>query len=187
MSKKITERSRYLSYLLRHNPTDAGLTLDKEGWCKLAELFTNTDFTFNELCQIVELDSKGRYSFDHNPPQYAQCIRANQGHSVATVDITFQAATPPNILYHGTSEGALCEIINTGAIKAMNRQYVHLSADIETAKTVGTRHHRNGSLVLLQVDAEAMMNDGIKFFRSENGVWLVNSVDAKYFHQALPH
>lgn len=187
MSKKITERSRYLSYLLRHNPTDAGLTLDKEGWCQLAELFTNTDFTFNELCQIVELDSKGRYSFDHNSPQHAQCIRANQGHSVATVDITFQAATPPSVLYHGTSEGALCEIINTGAIKAMNRQYVHLSADIETAKTVGTRHHRNGSLVLLQVDAEAMMNDGIKFFRSENGVWLVNSVDAKYFHQALPH
>ena len=182
MSKKLTERSRYLSYLLRHNPADAGLTLDKEGWCQLAELFTNTDFTFNELCEIVELDSKGRYSFDHNSPQHAQCIRANQGHSTKGVDITFQAATPPSVLYHGTSEGALYDIINSGAIKAMSRQYVHLSDDLETAKTVGMRHRKAGPLVVLQVDAEAMVNDGIKFFRSENGVWLVTSVDAKYFH-----
>lgn len=186
MSKKLTQRSKYLCYLLRHKPEDANLTLDEEGWCDLAQLFRNTDFTRNEIYEIVDTDSKNRYALDESTysSAHATKIRANQGHSTNTVDITFEAVTPPDVLYHGTCEGAFYDIMNAGQIKPMSRQYVHLSEDLDTAKTVGKRH-RAGSLVVLRINAKAMAADGLEFFRSENGVYLVSAVPAKYISQEL--
>lgn len=181
--KKLEERSKFLSYLLRHKPADAGLTLDKEGWCELTELLANTDFTFAELCEIVQQDSKGRYSFDHNSPQHANCIRANQGHSTKLVDIAFNATNPPAVLYHGTSDGAFSGIMKSGAIMSMLRQYVHMTEDLETAKSVGERHKRSGALVVLAIDAKRMLADGHEFFKSENGVWLTKTVPTEYLTQ----
>ena len=60
----------------------------------------------------------------------------------------------------------------------MSRQYVHLSSDFQTAIEVGRRH---GSPVVLTINAEAMAQDGVIFYRSENGVWLCEHVAPKYF------
>lgn len=159
MSKKPQsqdERSKYLSYLLRHKPEAANLTLNKQGWCSLEQLTSNTDFGFAEICQIVAADSKSRYSFDDENPHRATAIRANQGHSTKHVRITFDKAVPPTVLYHGTTD---------------------------TAKDVGGRRKRD--LVVLRIDAKQMLADGVEFFRSENGVWLVSAVAAKYITQEV--
>ena len=60
----------------------------------------------------------------------------------------------------------------------MNRQYVHLSDKFETAEAVGRRH---GKLVVLDINSAQMHADGILFYRSQNGVWLTDYVDPKYF------
>ena len=60
------------------------------------------------------------------------------------------------------------------------RLYVHLSKDRETAKKVGQRH---GKPVLYLVKAEEMYNDGYRFYRSENGVWLTKEVPVKYLER----
>lgn len=59
----------------------------------------------------------------------------------------------------------------------MSRLYVHLSKNKETATKVGKRH---GKPIVLKVKSEEMWNDGIKFFLSQNGVWLTKHVDVKY-------
>ena len=59
----------------------------------------------------------------------------------------------------------------------MARHHVHLSADADTAAKVGSRH---GRLVVLAVDAAAMRAAGHEFFRSANGVWLVDAVPPGY-------
>ena len=59
----------------------------------------------------------------------------------------------------------------------MSRLYVHLSKDFETAKKVGARH---GECVVLIINAKKMYEDGIKFYISENGVWLTEYVDPRY-------
>ena len=59
----------------------------------------------------------------------------------------------------------------------MSRDYVHLSADMGTAYKVGSRH---GKPTLLVINAKQMVKDGVKFFISENGVWLVEHVEEKY-------
>lgn len=186
-----TKRSVYLSYLLRHKPEVANLQLDGEGWCDLKQLLANTDFTIAELEDIVAKDAKQRYSFTYwtmggdgelpltREPTH---IRANQGHSTTDVKLTFKSAVPPVILYHGSDARVMPTILKEG-LKAMNRHHVHLSADLEVAKSVGGRRKRG--FVVYEIDVKAMLADGIKFFISDNGVWLVDAVSAKYLTRTI--
>jgi putative RNA 2'-phosphotransferase len=65
----------------------------------------------------------------------------------------------------------------------MARQHVHLSPDTSTALKVGTRH---GKPVILIVDAAKMRAEGHAFFRSTNGVWLVEHVPPQYLRVLDP-
>ena len=59
----------------------------------------------------------------------------------------------------------------------MNRQYVHLSADVETAKNVATRH--SGKYIIFEIDTESMLKENYKFYLSENKVWLTDFIPSK--------
>lgn len=170
----IKNKSVRLSYLLRHKPEDARLTLDKEGWCSISELISNADFSRDELEQIVQTDEKGRYTIK------GDYIRANQGHSTDKVKISFKKAVPPTVLYHGTNFTAYEQIKKTGLLP-MSRHHVHLTDNTATAKMVGGR--RKKSVCLLMVNTAEMLKDGIQFYVSDNGVWLVNEVPPKYISE----
>ena len=62
----------------------------------------------------------------------------------------------------------------------MSRLYVHLSGDAETARRVGSRH---GKPMIYTVLSGEMSRDGIRFFRSVNGVWLVKAVPLQYLRR----
>lgn len=166
------ERSKYLALILRHKPELVNVELMKDGWVDLQKLIRNTDFTMNELEDIVKSDNKGRYQFS-NDKKY---IRAVQGHS-KKVDIEFKEFIPTKELYHGTSERFLESILKDG-IKKMNRQYVHLSINEDIAMNVGKRH---GKPIVIEINAIEMRNDGYKFFIADNGVILTDYVPTKYF------
>ena len=174
----INSFSKYLSYLLRHNPNDIDLSMNNQGWVSVDELISNLEkfdkyqITFDFLKEVVDTDSKQRYSFTDD----FKYIRANQGHSV-DVEIDFKEFIPLGVLYHGTALRFVDEILNSGGLKPMTRKYVHLSKDNDTARNVGTRH---GKPAILVVDAVSMYNDGYKFYESENGVVLVDEVPTKY-------
>jgi putative RNA 2'-phosphotransferase len=68
-------------------------------------------------------------------------------------------------------------------IRKMRRHHVHLSADVPTAIKVGSRH---GQPVVFAVDAAIMSQDGVHFYRSENGVWLVDAVAPRYLRLLEP-
>lgn len=175
MSKK-DQVSIFISLVLRHKPDAAGIGLDEYGWANVDELLsgineTGRTITMELLEDIVATDSKQRYSFNEDKT----LIRANQGHSIP-VDVELQEQIPPEILFHGTAEHFLPNIFETG-LNGMSRLYVHMSSNIETAMKVGKRH---GKPVVLKVHSGEMSKDGIKFYRSENGVWLTKFVDQKY-------
>lgn len=172
----IEKLSKFISLILRHKPEEIGITLDEHGWAKVEDLINGINrsgrkIDVDVLEGIVRTDNKQRYSFNEDKTK----IRANQGHSVP-VTIEFKELEPPNVLYHGTAEKALNGIKYQG-IKSMSRLYVHLSKDTETAIQVGKRH---GECFVLAVDANRMYRNGIKFYLSENGVWLTEYVDPKY-------
>jgi putative RNA 2'-phosphotransferase len=166
--------SKELSYILRHRPDSVGVSLDSAGWCSVSTLLVQmnahgTTIDIEDLKRVVANDSKGRYSLD------GERIRANQGHSVK-VDLGYKAKKPPVVLYHGTVSQFLDAIMKSG-LKKMKRHHVHLSADEATANMVGSRR---GKAVILLVDSGKMDRDGYEFFLSDNGVWLTDSVPAKY-------
>jgi putative RNA 2'-phosphotransferase len=166
-----------MALVLRHNPCKAGLTLAPDGWCDVAELLRGLQaaghgLTRDELAALVAADSKGRYALSEDGLR----IRANQGHSVGSVNIEHAVAEPPAVLWHGTV-GRVLDAIRHDGLRPMRRHHVHLSPNRETATAVGARR---GVPVVLRVDAEAMAAAGHVFRRSENGVWLVDGVPPKF-------
>lgn len=174
----LTDTSRFISLILRHRPDTIGITLDEHGWANVEELISGISktqpITMEILEEIVSTDNKQRYSFNEDKT----LIRANQGHSIP-VDVELEAITPPPVLYHGTGEKYVASIDASG-LMPKSRLYVHLSADEETANTVGARH---GKPVVYVVNAEQMHNDGYVFYRSVNGVWLTKSVPVLYLEK----
>lgn len=106
-------------------------------------------------------------------------MRAAQGHSIK-VDLQLKTERPPRALYHGTTDENYQKILKSGALDKMTRQHLHLSHDYKTAYSVGKRYSKNKEPLILEIDSAAMYADGFKFYLSENGVWLIDSVPVKY-------
>lgn len=176
---RLVKISKYLSKHLRHTPEEIGLKLEEGGWVLVDELLAvcaKHKFVISreQLNEVVDKNNKKRFSFDTSGTK----IRANQGHSIA-VDLQLEPQVPPDLLYHGTGQGAVESIFRTGLNK-MSRHHVHLSTEVATAKSVGQRH---GKPVVFAVDAAAMHEDGYLFYRSDNGVWLVDNIPPQYLKQ----
>lgn len=178
--KRLLDFSKNMSYWLRHSPESIGITLDKEGYVSTTDFINSINnkgnwvVSIDILKHIVESDEKQRYSFKDN----FSMIRANQGHSTSQVNLEFKKFIPNSCLFHGTVIENFDKIFESGSIKPMSRQYVHLSKDMETAQLVGGR--REGIVEVLTVDAVGMQRDGYDFFESENGVILTKEVPTKY-------
>ncbi|KKN14931.1 hypothetical protein LCGC14_0991180 [marine sediment metagenome] len=170
--KNLTKISKFLSLILRHQPQKIGLQLDQLGWAGVKDLIQKSNnLNMKMLELVVANNNKKRFEFNEERTK----IRAVQGHSVK-VDLGYKTQKPPEILYHGTAMKNHATILQEG-LKKMKRHAVHLSADRMTANNVGKRH---GRLLVYVVHAEAMHEDGIKFYLSNNGVWLTDSVNPKY-------
>ncbi len=176
MDKRLITVSKYLAKHLRHAPHELGLELQPGGWVPVDDLLTAAEkhgfpIAYDDLVECVETNDKQRYAFDVS----GELIRANQGHSVE-IDLQLEEREPPETLYHGTVERFLPSILEEGLVRG-RRHHVHLSQDVLTATRVGARR---GKPVILTVDAGRMHQEGHKFYRSANGVWLANSVPPAY-------
>lgn len=169
--------SKFLSLILRHEPHKIGLVLDGNGWADVDRLLQQAAahgvaISRALLQTIVSSSDKQRFALSDD----GQRIRANQGHSIASVDLDLGPSAPPRLLYHGTASRFIDPIRASGLIPG-SRNHVHLSADLATASKVGSRH---GKLVLLTVRAGDMAENGHAFYVSQNGVWLTAAVPVAY-------
>jgi putative RNA 2'-phosphotransferase len=174
MNNQIVKKlSKFLSYVLRHDPKKLNLTMDKQGWVSVAQLLENLDDISVEILEeVVAENDKKRFAFNEDKTK----IRANQGHSIA-IELNYSPVEPPEFLFHGTAIKNMDSIKKSGIIKG-NRHQVHLSLDKETATNIGKRH---GKPVILVVQSKAMHEAGYQFFVSENGVWLTEFVPVEFF------
>ena len=173
--------SKYVSYLLRHHPEAAGITLDANGWADVEKMLegmnkNNKGATvfLEDLQEIAASGDKQRFEFNADHTK----LRALHGHSVQ-VDVQHSEEQPPEILYHGTTMKVLDQIMDEG-LTPQQRLQVHLSTNIEMAADVG---RRRGKPIILKVSAGQMHDEGYKFYRSANGVWLTDRVPAIYLEQ----
>ena len=177
MSKQNADVSKFLSYVLRHEPHAIGITLDSEGWAEIDALIAGAQHAGKtldaELIRTVVAGSdKKRFALSDD----GRRIRAVQGHSTDTVAIQHDAKVPPEFLYHGTATRFLDSILAEG-LRPGERHHVHLSQDIVTATAVGQRY---GKPVVLKIEALRMHQQGFKFFQADNRVWLTTNVPPSF-------
>lgn len=176
-NKELEKTSKFLSLVLRHDPARIGIALDSSGWANNDQLLQQLAahghaITLEQLREVVATSDKQRFALSEDGLR----IRANQGHSIAAVDLKLQKREPPELLLHGTAARFLDAIGASGLI-SQSRNHVHLSADMDVAVSVGKRH---GKPVVLTVRARAMAAQGHEFYLSENGVWLTESVPLQF-------
>jgi len=176
MKNDIKQVSKSMSYVLRHKPDAIGITLDPNGWVGVQQLLdafndNGKPFTRAILERAVRENDKQRFEFSED----GERIRARQGHSIA-VELGYEPAAPPDVLFHGTARHNLGAIREKGLLK-MNRHHVHLSTSRQTMLAVAQRH---GKPVILEVDAKRMHAEGHAFYVTGNDVWLVESVAPRF-------
>jgi putative RNA 2'-phosphotransferase len=172
MDDRLTRTSKFLSYVLRHNPDALDLTLDPGGWADVDTLIERAraegrSLSRSRLRHLIDAGDKTRFTLSADGTK----IRANYGHSIA-VDLDLEPTPPPETLFHGTARGALSSIRAEG-LRPQSRQYVHLSPTREEATAVGRRH---GTPVVLPIEAPALHEAGYTLYRSTDTVWLTRRV-----------
>jgi putative RNA 2'-phosphotransferase len=176
MDDDLIRTSKFLSYVLRHNPGALGLSLDPGGWADVETLIERAreegrPLSQSRLRHVIEAGNQTRFALSADGPK----IRANYGHSI-DVDLNLEPTPPPNRLYHGTARRVLPAIRSEG-LRPQSRQYVHLSPTPEEADAVGQRH---GASVVLPVKAPALHNAGHTLYRSTDTVWLTRHVPPSF-------
>lgn len=176
MNKEFVNISKEISYALRHNPYLYDLEMDDNGYVSVEQLIScinrhgeqDMEISLEDIKTIIACSYKKRWELCDNK------IRALYGHSIS---IDKMIGNPPNVLYHGTSHKSVHSIMEQGLLP-MERHYVHLSTNKETAIIVEKRRDLNP--VILSVDTLMAMQDGIHFYVGNDTVWLSDEIPSKY-------
>ncbi|MGN6821503.1 MAG: RNA 2'-phosphotransferase [Candidatus Nitrosocosmicus sp.] len=173
---KIDLISKRLSYILRHNPKRFKVYLDEKGWANLDDVLGGLrsfgdiiDLEKEDLLNMVSKQRKTRFDIYNNK------IKANYGHTVFIKEM--DVVKPPDVLYHGTARRYLNSILRNGLIR-MQRQYVHLSVDLDIAIETGKRKDKVPSII--QIDSKTAYQEGILFYKGSDRILLSENLLPKY-------
>jgi putative RNA 2'-phosphotransferase len=167
--------SRFLSFLLRHHPEQAGLALDAEGRVSVAELVAALRYrrgfealTPQDVERAVRGPGAGRFELRDGR------VRAFYGHTL-TQAVRYDEAAPPPVLFFGTTPEAAEAALASGLLP-VDRRCVHLSADALVARDVGRR--RVADPVVLRIDTAAARDAGVRFYSGGPAVWMADAIPA---------
>ena len=105
------------------------------------------------------------------------CIRANQGHSIAGIcfDELLTLIAPDELkdltIIHGTNKDAW-EVIKQEGLHKMKRNHIHFASGLPDGDGVVVSGMRKTCQVHIYINGAACALDGIKFYKSDNGVIL---------------
>ncbi|XP_043805816.1 tRNA 2'-phosphotransferase 1 isoform X2 [Manihot esculenta] len=209
---KIDALGRLLTRILRHRASELNLNIRSDGYVKVQDLlklnmktFANIPLrshTVDEIKEAVRKDNKQRFSLLEENGELL--IRANQGHTVKTVEsesllkailsaeevpvcvpIVLCTALFPAlaVCVHGTYKRNLESILKSG-LKRMKRLHVHFACGLPTDGEVISGMRRDVN-VLIHLDVKKALEEGMKLYISDNGVILTEGFDGivpvKYF------
>ena len=179
MSKiSYSDLSRTVSHALRHEPWVYELRLDSDGWVAVESLLKSlrtlkpewSDLRLDHLEKMITQSDKKRHELSGNK------IRALYGHTIPN-QLEKEPVEPPEILYHGTAPET-AELIRNEGLQPMDRQYVHTSSEIDTAKNVGLRKSKEP--VILVINAKQAYQAGISFYKGNDKIWLSDLIPPEF-------
>ncbi|KAL2250931.1 tRNA 2'-phosphotransferase 1 [Sesamum indicum] len=193
---KIDALGRLLTRILRHMASELKLEMRSDGYVKVQDVlklnlktFANIPLrshTIEDVREAVRKDNKQRFSLLEENGELL--IRANQGHTIATVEtesLLKPIVTPEEVpvCVHGTYKKNLESILEVG-LKRMKRLHVHFSCGLPTDGEVISGMRRDVN-VLIFLDVRKALEEGMKLYISDNRVILTEGFDGvvpvKYF------
>ncbi|KAI8872381.1 phosphotransferase KptA/Tpt1 [Ramicandelaber brevisporus] len=205
--------SKQLSYVLRHGAEKLGITMQTDGSVFVDELldldmFKRGRVTFAQVEDIVKNCPKQRFILKQQSTATTATtaatlasdiggrwvIKASQGHSIKSVSavsdgdmaiIKSASELPQSFIVHGTNMAAWQKGIKpSGGLSKMGRNHIHFATGLpgEDGVISGMRNKAN---VMIYVDVDRAISDGIVFYKSANNVILTEGVNgvlaSKYF------
>ncbi|CAK9227012.1 unnamed protein product [Sphagnum troendelagicum] len=191
---------RLLTAILRHRAADVKLQMRRDGYVAVAEILKLSmktmagkplnSHTEDDVRQAVKEDRKQRFGLLEEGGQLL--IRANQGHSINTVEsevllkpITSAKEIP--VCVHGTYTKFMDQIWEQG-LKRMNRNHIHFASGLPEEDGV-ISGMRGSADILIYLDVEKALKGGMKLYMSENRVILTEGFDGsippEYFDKVL--
>eukprot|EP01063_Lacrimia_lanifica_P038553 TRINITY_DN822_c0_g1_i1.p2 TRINITY_DN822_c0_g1~~TRINITY_DN822_c0_g1_i1.p2 ORF type:complete len:208 (+),score=90.02 TRINITY_DN822_c0_g1_i1:87-710(+) len=178
-SEDQVKASKSFSYILRHGAVKEGYTMTEDGYVAVDEIRkwgpkAVKHLTDAQVRYLVETNAKQRFAL--KSVNGALWIRANQGHSAGLglaedkvmKEITDVAQAP--VAVHGTYKKAW-PIIQKEGLSKMARQHVHFAKGLPGDNGV-ISGMRTTAEVLIYLDVEKCLADGVKLYLSDNGVVL---------------
>ncbi|GBG29716.1 tRNA 2'-phosphotransferase 1 [Hondaea fermentalgiana] len=173
---RLGKASRFMTKVLRHRATELGLTLREDGFVRLEDLTKLQPLKSLELAdvqEIVRTDNKQRFSLQQEADQ-EWWIRANQGHSIKSVETEallekVDLSLLPQCI-HGTYLRHWPAIQRQG-LRRMGRNHVHFASGLPGQDGV-LSGFRGSAEVLIFLDTARAHDAGLEMFRSSNGVLL---------------
>jgi 2'-phosphotransferase len=189
--EKLVILGKGLSALLRRNTIKYNLYIDEMGYVRIADILyfsksslyqsaiadgvfgpcrNLTGITIGDIRKIVDTNDKQRFSIEEKNEEL--WIRATQGHSIQIgLLINDELALvpikqPSSTLVHGTYYKHVEAIIEDG-LMSMERSHIHM-VDTRDAKS----GFRQDCELLIHIDMQRAMSDGILFYKASNGVVL---------------
>lgn len=129
--------------------------------------------------RIVRECPKQRFHITHRNGR--KFIRAQQGHSKESAAVTDTSQIhdmvdePQRYCVHGTSRAAYTKIKDEG-LSNKKRVHIHFASSEDAVSGF-----RRSSEVLIHIDMEKAMGDGIRFWKSGNGVLLSEGIHPNIF------
>jgi len=185
--------SKFMSWFLRHNLENSGITYDPGGWVRVSDLinyyninYSNSNsITINDIVEVVKNCVKQRFSIRGEGLDME--IRANQGHSKCNISNSWlltRITEPLPVCVHGTTLEAW-NLIKINGLSRMSRQHIHMAIGIPGDNQV-ISGMRTTSRVVISVDMTNAIHNGIPFYMSSNGVILSpGPIPIEYFSSVI--
>ncbi len=178
-----TERfSRWMAYVLRHNPARYGLSPDRHGFVDVEEFLRIAQrrypkTTGEALRHLIETEGTGRFEIA------GARLRARYGHSIP-VEPSGDPAQPPPRLYYGVDASSAQTALQEG-LKPTDRRMLHLSDTREAASAIIQR--KTDRPAILCIDAAGASAAGNLFYR-EGDIFLCTAIPPQFLIlEAIPH
>jgi len=178
--------SRSLSWALRHHAPSLGLKMSSDGYVPVDDLLTCghprfCSWTEEDVRRVVANNSKQRYSLKNDN---VLCIRANQGHSIPGIKceelltpISPEELAALETIVHGTYRHSWLKHIQHEGLSRMKRNHIHFASGLPDGNEEVISGMRRTSEIYVFVDGGLCARDGIRFFRSDNGVILTAGLE----------
>ncbi len=179
-SYELESLGRIMAGILRHFPEKFGLQMDEEGFVDIYKLVSAVKRKRGDRMRwlrpthvigLVETDPKGRYQVDNNH------VRATYGHSLE-LSMSLPTDNIPERLYFPSIPDEIDGLLK-GGLQPGDRRMVHLSKTWNDAYEAGI--HREGpDPVIIRIDAEQALNNGIIIQRAGKTVFTVEEIPSDF-------